>query len=1174
MAIPRRLAVAVATSILAPVLAVVPAGAQTGPFSDVPGDAYYATAVAQLDEMGVFDGTAADELLCPDGFCPSDPIDRKTMAVWTVRIVDGQDPPAMSRPRFADVKANSFYAPFVERMAQLRITLGCGDGTRFCPEETVSRAQMAVFIARAYRLADGPDPGFSDVPADAWYAEDVARLNASGITRGCGDGTRFCPEEATTRAQMATFLYRARNRDTSEPVPVASLGFDPSTTPPLGDFDVERLAAAAKTLDSEAACPPMAAPESLESVAEVLRIEGGCDIITYVPLEGRTLDELRAELFASDPAVHAVGLPPTGLQPDVLQGSSYDGSPPSPYDQDAYSAGEWWHLHRLDADVLWDPEGWEYTDSSGNRRRVPGWGDSEVVVAVLDTGTAEHPDLLRSLVDSNRQDEALDDWLDHNCHHRDTDGHGTHVAGLIAAEYGNATATTGIAPQARILPINLLGDECADPASNLGLGRVSASLAVRSARRRGADVINMSFWWGAYGSPKEEANILFLSFDVFEAQLRIAQVLGIVTVSSAGNCGDPVELANCPLGLDMRAYPKAYPGVLSVAATDRDSHQAKFSTSNEDVDVAAPGDGKTAYSGIVSTFIPDTTRQLAGTSMAAPLVSGVVAHIKARYPQATVREIVQSLQDTATHPSGAQTDAHGRSDDYGYGRIEPEAAIQMLDEMLDQRYEAVAAGENFSCALRADGTITCWGSNQYGKSDPPQGTFRALSAGDSHACAIRVNNSIVCWGDNTAGQSGRRSGTYEAVSADWDPYHGSGHTCAVNTDGAVRCWGRSGRSQTPATDVPDGTYKAVATGTRHACAIRTSGMVACWGIVGMRSPSEPDGTFQAIDAAGSSTCGLRGNGTVTCWTSGSDYPLEGTHKAVTVGLSGVCTIRTDDTIACSGNNDYGQTDAPDGTFRAVSAGADHACAVRTDGTITCWGKNNNGQTDTSSTYKAVAIQGSDLCAIRADGTISCFWGTPEPDAPGTYDALAVGRDHTCALRTVGTVLCWGNNDGRQADAPSGTYQALAASRGHTCALRTDGTISCWGNNDEGQADAPSGTHKAISAGEDHTCALRTDGTISCWGNNDEGQADAPSGTHKAISAGEDHTCALRTDGTISCWGSDWWRSRFRAPSGTFQALGLGVSHGTCAIRTSGTIRCWGYRFMNTFSPDAHFDDGG
>lgn len=108
--------------------------------------------------------------------------------------------------------AAGFFGPFVERMAVLGVTEGCGDGSRFCPDDSVNRAQMAVFLSRAYYLPDGPVQGFADVAPDVWYADAVAALAASGITRGCGDGTRFCPGDHTTRAQMATFLYRAEEQ--------------------------------------------------------------------------------------------------------------------------------------------------------------------------------------------------------------------------------------------------------------------------------------------------------------------------------------------------------------------------------------------------------------------------------------------------------------------------------------------------------------------------------------------------------------------------------------------------------------------------------------------------------------------------------------------------------------------------------------------------------------------------------------------------------------------------------------------------------------------------------------------------------------------------------------------------------------------------------------------------
>ena len=180
---------------------------EPGGFGDVPQDAYFSAPVADLAARGVFAGTE-----CDDGFCPSAPIDRKTMAVWTVRVLDGTDPPPITESRFDDVDASGFHAPFIERLAELRVTRGCGDLSGFCPDRNVSRGQMAAFLTRAYQLPEGPDPDFGDVGTDVWYADYVARLAASGITVGCKDLTVFCPERDTTRGQMATFLHRAENR--------------------------------------------------------------------------------------------------------------------------------------------------------------------------------------------------------------------------------------------------------------------------------------------------------------------------------------------------------------------------------------------------------------------------------------------------------------------------------------------------------------------------------------------------------------------------------------------------------------------------------------------------------------------------------------------------------------------------------------------------------------------------------------------------------------------------------------------------------------------------------------------------------------------------------------------------------------------------------------------------
>lgn len=178
-------------------------------FVDVTQDAHYWLPVETFAYDGVLAGT-----LCGDGgrFCPNEPLDRKTLAVWAVRVLDRREPDAVSLTRFNDVDPGSFHAPFIERLAQRGITIGCGDGSRFCPDANMTRAEMAVMLARIYRLPNEPhvvrDPRFADVPHDAWYKNEVASVFNAGMTVGCGDGSRFCPDRLVSRAEGATMLYR------------------------------------------------------------------------------------------------------------------------------------------------------------------------------------------------------------------------------------------------------------------------------------------------------------------------------------------------------------------------------------------------------------------------------------------------------------------------------------------------------------------------------------------------------------------------------------------------------------------------------------------------------------------------------------------------------------------------------------------------------------------------------------------------------------------------------------------------------------------------------------------------------------------------------------------------------------------------------------------------------
>ena len=200
-------------ALLATAVAIGPETVQAD-FEDDAG--VHSEAVMKLARLGVFDGTE-----CGEGFfCPSEPVLRWTMAVWTVRVLDSIEPRdgvpgdgqlGVTQSRFVDVEDGVWWLPYVERMADLGITRGCAvEPARYCPEEPVTRAQMASFLQRAFGLvASGSALFFVDV-GQSVHTDAIQALAEAGITRGCAvNPARFCPEEPVTRAQMASFLQRA-----------------------------------------------------------------------------------------------------------------------------------------------------------------------------------------------------------------------------------------------------------------------------------------------------------------------------------------------------------------------------------------------------------------------------------------------------------------------------------------------------------------------------------------------------------------------------------------------------------------------------------------------------------------------------------------------------------------------------------------------------------------------------------------------------------------------------------------------------------------------------------------------------------------------------------------------------------------------------------------------------
>jgi subtilisin family serine protease len=261
------------------------------------------------------------------------------------------------------------------------------------------------------------------------------------------------------------------------------------------------------------------------------------------------------------------------------------------------------------------------------------------VIAVLDTGVdMAHPDLAAKIVSpghdfANDDEDATDDhW------------HGTHVAGIAAADTNNSTGVAGVAWNCRILPVKVV--------DATGSGWYSWIIdGIVWATDHGADVINLSLG------------------DVVDDQFlkdacKYAHDRGVVVVASAGNDGTEGVF-----------YPAAYDEyVLAVAATDYNDAVAAFSSFGPEIDVAAPGVwilGPAPQWYVGTGALPYLFAS--GTSMAAPHVAGLAALIKSAKPDLPVDDIMKIIRYTADDIN--KTAYPGRDDHAGYGRINMTRAL-------------------------------------------------------------------------------------------------------------------------------------------------------------------------------------------------------------------------------------------------------------------------------------------------------------------------------------------------------------------------------------------------------------------------------------------------------------------------------------------------------------------
>ncbi|MFI9647861.1 type VII secretion-associated serine protease mycosin [Streptomyces sp. NPDC052040] len=255
-----------------------------------------------------------------------------------------------------------------------------------------------------------------------------------------------------------------------------------------------------------------------------------------------------------------------------------------------------------------------------------------VTVAVVDTGVDDSNPQLRGAVLPGG------DYVGHSGGTQDDEGHGTRVAGIIAARPLKGTGFAGIAPDARILSFRYTGAQDKQGDSK------TMSEAITAAVAKGAKIINIS------SDTADKKDNLPLR-NAVAAAVRS----GALIVAAAGNDGAD--------GRPADTYPASYPGVLAVAASDRNDERAFFSQAGDFVDVAAPGVG------MVSTVPKGGQCTADGTSFAAPYVTGVAALLKQKHPAWTAAQITTRIEETAQRPG------RGPNQFTGWGVVDPVAAL-------------------------------------------------------------------------------------------------------------------------------------------------------------------------------------------------------------------------------------------------------------------------------------------------------------------------------------------------------------------------------------------------------------------------------------------------------------------------------------------------------------------
>jgi subtilisin family serine protease len=346
-------------------------------------------------------------------------------------------------------------------------------------------------------------------------------------------------------------------------------------------------------------------------------------------------------------------------------------------------------------------------------------------------------------------------------------GHGTHVAGIIAGT-DDGKGITGIAPEAKVLPVNV------DTTDDQLTGKQVAA-AVTWASTHGAKVINLSLGFADVAMGKADVTAVCQA-------VKAAVDRKVVVVAAAGNDGIEMNDAEAPANC---------PGAISVAALDNELHPAPWSSFDGSVSVAAPG--AAIYSTVSTAASPLKYASESGTSMASPVVAGIAALILAQHPDWTPAQVARQLADTATDVGPA-----GRDPRTGAGAVDAAAAVGVDAGAPEAQPAVVVAADPYASRLDSTGNAVFDQVELHWVPDP---SFPATGYRITRWTASGTTSTTVSAGTVRARfAAGPAAYQVTALGADgevpsapvWFPLAGQDYTPLYPVTGLKATWNRSG----------------------------------------------------------------------------------------------------------------------------------------------------------------------------------------------------------------------------------------------------------------------------------------------------------------------------------------------------------------------------------------------